>query len=116
MRLRLHSRSMHIVIYRWRSKPEQEEVFVRGWLRVTQAIYRTRGSLGSRLHRADDGTWVAVAQWPDRSTWQLAHDAGPADSDGGEMMRSSAELVSEEHLEVVDDQCRDQPWAPGSAD
>jgi hypothetical protein len=107
---------MHIVIYRWRSKPEQDESFRRGWRLVTQAIYRTRGSLGSRLHRADDGTWVAVAQWPDLRAWQLAHDAGPTDSDGGEMMRSSAEFVSEEHLEVVDDLCRDQPWAPEPAD
>ncbi|HEV7210214.1 MAG TPA: hypothetical protein VGN47_00690 [Blastococcus sp.] len=56
---------MFAVIYRWRLHPGHEESFTTGWELVTAAIRNTCGSYGSRLHRADDGTWVAYALWPD---------------------------------------------------
>ena len=42
-----------------------EAQFIDGWKRVTRAIYDTCGSYGSRLHRCEDGTWLAYARWPD---------------------------------------------------
>ena len=59
---------MFAVVYRWRLHPGAEDSFVEGWQRVTRAIHATCGSYGSRLHRADDGTWVAYARWPDAAT------------------------------------------------
>jgi hypothetical protein len=41
---------------------------VDGWNWVTRAIQQSCGSYGSRLHRADDGSWVAYARWPDEQT------------------------------------------------
>ncbi len=40
-------------------------------------IARNLGGLGSRLHRLDDGTHAAYAQWPSRELWQAAQDPTP---------------------------------------
>lgn len=60
------------VIYRWRVVPGREQQFQEAWETLTQEIRAHEGGLGSRLHRAADGTWVAYAQWPDRGTWEAA--------------------------------------------
>ena len=52
-----------------------EESFIEGWSRLTEAIRETRGGMGSRLHKSDDGWWVAYAQWPDRQTWESSQTA-----------------------------------------
>ena len=56
---------MVTAIYRWRIEDGMEAQFIDGWKRVTRAIYDTCGSYGSRLHRCEDGTWLAYARWPD---------------------------------------------------
>jgi heme-degrading monooxygenase HmoA len=102
---------MFIVIYRWRLKEGRESVFRQGWREMTKSIYLARGSLGSRLHRAEDGTWVAYAQWPDEETWRRAREAGSANEDAARKMREgSAGLISEEYLEVADDLLRAEPY------
>jgi hypothetical protein len=61
---------MFTVIYRWRIRAEMEEAFLRAWHRRTEKIYSTQGSLGSRLHREDDGTYCAIALWPSQDAWR----------------------------------------------
>jgi len=68
------------VIYRWRLAPGTEAAFCDAWAEVTLAIGRDRGGLGSRLHRGDDGIWLAYAQWPDRASWEAARALPPAES------------------------------------
>jgi quinol monooxygenase YgiN len=68
------------VIYRWRLRPGTEAAFRDAWAEVTAAIRRDRGGLGSRLHRADDGSWLAYAQWPDRASWETAQSLPSADA------------------------------------
>lgn len=53
-----------VVLYRWRIRPGCEDGFVSAWSQVTRSL-RAAGSLGSRLHRGDDGWWYGYAQWPD---------------------------------------------------
>ena len=54
---------MFIILYRWRIKPEKEAQFIEAWSEIT-AFYRENfDSLGSRLHRGDDGIFYAYAQW-----------------------------------------------------
>lgn len=107
---------MLIVIYRWRLKAGREDVFRQGWREMTGSIYRMRGSLGSRLHRAEDGTWVAYAQWPDEKTWRTAREAGSANEGAAQKMREgSAELLSEEHLQVVDDLLSAGPYSESAS-
>jgi heme-degrading monooxygenase HmoA len=96
-----------IIMYRWRLKEGHEAIFREGWREMTESIYRLRGSKGSRLHRAEDGTWVAYAQWPDEETWRRAREAGSANEAAAQKMREgSAELISEERLQLMDNLLR----------
>ena len=66
---------MFVAAYWWRVHPGKEEQFRAAWRRGTELITAKYGSLGSRLHRAEDGRFIGVAEWPDRATWQRAFDA-----------------------------------------
>jgi heme-degrading monooxygenase HmoA len=95
---------MFIALYRWGVKEGREDRFREGWRRLTEEIYGRRGSYGSRLHRAEDGTWVAYAQWPDRESWRASGGAAAVDGEAAEMMRESIEVSHPPVLmEVVDD-------------
>jgi quinol monooxygenase YgiN len=95
---------MFVALYRWKLKEGREEKFREGWRRHTAEIYRECGSLGSRLHRAADGTWVAYAQWPDRRAWEAARQVAVADTEAPAMMKESIEVSHPEILmEVSDD-------------
>jgi len=79
---------MFAVVYRWRLQPGREDSFAQGWELVTRAIRATCGSYGSRLHRADDGTWVAYALWPDSESRDRCDHA----EDEGERLMAEAVL------------------------
>jgi quinol monooxygenase YgiN len=83
---------MFCVIYRWQLKPGREDDFLAAWERLTRAIRDDRDGLGSRLHRAENGLWVAYAQWPDRATWEAAQERESPDPDATAAM---AETVAE---------------------
>jgi len=96
--------SMFVAIYRWRVQPDREQAFVQAWTRLTELIFQTAGSLGSRLHRCDDGTFLAYAQWPDRELWEKSTVDGEAAAACRGIMRESAtELTPDLHLEVIVD-------------
>ncbi|NVK55793.1 MAG: antibiotic biosynthesis monooxygenase [Alteromonadaceae bacterium] len=63
---------MYIVMFEFVVKPGREADFLAAWPRVTQGIYLFKGSLGSRLHKSEEGQWIAYAQWPDRDTFERA--------------------------------------------
>jgi hypothetical protein len=54
---------MIVVFYRWRLKQGRRAEFEVAWAEVTAAL-RARGSGGSALFVAQDGTMVGVARWP----------------------------------------------------
>ena len=72
---------MQAYLYRWKLAAGREQDFVSAWSTVT-SVLRTRGSLGSRLHRGDDGWWYGYAQWPDAARRSQAFSAA-TDDDGG---------------------------------
>ncbi len=82
---------MFVIVYRWRLKVGSEQRFRVAWARMTDAIRTTRGSLGSRLHRAADGTYVAYAQWPSRAHYDRQTTSGSADADAGSEMAACVE-------------------------
>ncbi|MDT0278384.1 antibiotic biosynthesis monooxygenase [Blastococcus goldschmidtiae] len=86
---------MFAVLYRWRIDPDREDAFRQGWELVTRAIHRSCGSHGSRLHRADDGTWIAYALWPDAATRERCDHA---EDEGRRLM---AEAVVERFPETT---------------
>lgn len=97
------------VMYRWRLKPGSEERFVDGWHRVTAAILDACGSFGSRLHRCEDGTWIAYARWPSDEVRRRCFDGPPLDPEGSRMMRDAIdEEYDEVRLQVVDDLLRER--------
>lgn len=74
------------VIYRWRIRSGLEEQFQRAWATATESFMAERGALGSRLHQASDGAWVAYAQWPSRKAWEVSRELGQVDSRAGALM------------------------------
>lgn len=66
---------MFVAAYWWKVHPGKEDQFRAAWRRGTALIQAKYGSLGSRLHRDDQGRFIGVAEWPDRATWQAAFDA-----------------------------------------
>lgn len=60
------------VVYQWRAKPGMEAEFIDAWTRLTREMMRIGQARGSRLHRLDNGNFVAYAQWPDRGAWEKA--------------------------------------------
>lgn len=65
---------MFCVVYEMKIKPEKDEDFRQSWHQHTEALVEQCGSLGARLHRSDDGSYIAYAQWPDRETWMKGHE------------------------------------------
>lgn len=94
-------RAVFAVVYRWRLLPGREAQFVDGWERVTRAIRASCGSFGSRLHRRDDGTWLAYARWPDERARARCQASEP---EGRRLMREAvAEDLGETRSEIVSD-------------
>ena len=77
------------VIYRWRLHPGMECQFQQAWERATPLLMRQRGALGSRLHKAEDGTWFAYAQWPDRKAWEQSRALPSVDPEASRQMREA---------------------------
>ena len=66
-----------VVLYSWKLHPTKEAQFQEAWNQLTEVLHVQYGVLGSRLHRADNGTWVAYNQWPDRDTWERSRASPP---------------------------------------
>ncbi len=97
------------VVYRWVVKEGMERQCREAWARLTEAIRRERGGLGSRLHVAEDGSWVAYAQWPDRETWAAAQLQDPPDREAAEQMDAAIEarlapIAMEPQLDLLGEQ------------
>ena len=92
------------VVYRWRLRDGMEDRFQRGWEAITERLLAERGALGSRLHRAGDGTWLAYAQWPSRQAWERSREQGTADPGAAALM---AESVLESFPPILLDPVRD---------
>ncbi len=79
------------VIYRWRIRGGLEEQFQQAWETVTKALLTKSGALGSRLHQAEDGSWVAYAQWPTKDVWERSRELGSLNSAAEAAMREATE-------------------------
>jgi len=91
-----------VVLYRWRLHPGMEASFVESWSRLTELL-RHAGSLGSRLHRGNDGIWYGYAQWPSAETRQRAFSQALDPAASAHMRAAIAETLPEILLEPVAD-------------
>lgn len=95
---------MFIAFYRWKLKAGKEDQFRAAWAKVTRAIREKCGSLGSRLHKVEDGTWAAYAQWPTKELWQADRTLDAETNIARQKMREAIEEdLPELHLTVSDD-------------
>jgi heme-degrading monooxygenase HmoA len=94
---------MFIALYRWKLKPGKERQFRRAWSTVTLALRERFGSLGSRLHRCEDGTWAAYAQWPNKKSWKAERKDAEIAAAGKLMRASIAESLPSSYMTVRDD-------------
>ena len=77
-----------IMLYRWRVHPGSDDQFVEAWSSITQRLREERGSLGSRLHKGDDGLWYGYAQWPSADVMSNAFQQ-PVDELAAARMRAA---------------------------
>ena len=98
---------MFAVMYRWKLHAGSEDNFRRAWSEMTESIAAAYGTHGSRLHRSDDGEFIAYAQWPSRARWEQAQQAPSVNATAAEAMRA---CISERFpivpLDVLDDLLR----------
>ncbi len=95
--------SAFMVLYRWRLHDGAEVEFIKAWSEVTACLRDRWGSLGSRLHRGEDGLWYGYAQWPDQETRQTAF-SDASDIPARKRMRDTiAETLPEIVLDPVSD-------------
>ena len=94
---------MFCVLYKFTVKAGCESTFRHNWVAVTQWLYRHAGSFGSRLHRANDGSYIGYAQWASHDKWK--EDRANAELQSHvQAMRESCEEVEVLHeLDVTDD-------------
>ena len=101
---------MLIALYELRSKSGREKDFEKAWSEVTDAIYATQGSMGSRLHKTETlGHYIAYAQWPSREVYEAANASrySEAQQDALRRMRDAMESADTLYLmEVCDDRLR----------
>lgn len=94
---------MIVLLYRWRVDPTKEDQFIENWRSITQYYVDNCGSLGSRLHRGNDGLFYGYAQWPDMETRERAV-LGPSLTDAGLKMKDAVrETFPDIKLEPVAD-------------
>lgn len=95
---------MFAVIYRWRVDRKHEEEFQRRWHEITQDIMRDHGGGGSRLHRAENGDWVAYARWPSKEDRDRAFaDYSKNPNRSIPQREGKADLIEETWLKITDD-------------
>lgn len=66
---------MLCLIYRFHIRPGLSDRFREEWSWLTSKLIEENGSLGARLHRVDDTTLIAYAQWPDLDSWRKGESA-----------------------------------------
>jgi heme-degrading monooxygenase HmoA len=95
---------MIAILYSWRIKPGKEQQFTEAWSQVTEFLRDKRGSLGSRLHRGNDGLFYGYAQWKSDEERQNAFQNSVEINDAIEKMRDSIkETLPEIMLEPIAD-------------
>lgn len=74
-------KSQFAVIYRTYLKPGMEEAYKTAWEKIATYFVEKRGAIGSCLHQASDGMWVAYSRWPDSKTRDASWPGSNAPSD-----------------------------------
>ena len=107
---------MLIVLLEFQVKPGMDDEFIDAWNATTINIYQKLGSLGSKLHRSDNGVYIGYAQWPSEEVYDQEHQLSIEDEAIRERMRQTlvngrAKLLHK--LTVVSDLTQETPFQIG---
>jgi heme-degrading monooxygenase HmoA len=94
---------MFVILYRWRIKPEKEAQFIEAWSEITAYYRENFDSLGSRLHRGDDGIFYAYARWNSAEDREKAFKNSPKFEVAVKMKEAIKESFPEVSLEIIED-------------
>ena len=96
---------MFVVLYRWRIKPHLEAQFVENWSARTAYLREKYDTLGSRLHRGNDGIWYSYAQWKsaEQRTQAFALESKTISEVSQKVQEAIEETFPEIQLEIVSD-------------
>lgn len=99
---------MFAILYSFQVKPGQEPQFETAWETLTRLFLEHANSLGSRLHKPLNGTYIAYAQWPDRQTWERSGERLPTEAEAVRQAMGQAchKISILEQLEVARDLLR----------
>ncbi len=103
---------MFAVLYSFNVLPDKSKDFIEGWSGLTNLIYEYENSFGSRLHKIAPNTYIAYAQWPDKSTWKNSGSKLPEQASVfSKLMKDCcAEIKTENELELVADLLKSQQF------
>lgn len=96
-------------MYNWKVDPKLESEFLRVWHVRTMKIEQSLGSYGSRLYRADNGTYVAIALWPSEQQWAKPESPLPDDAEDAAIFAQAVEHLSTQKLTMLDDLWHPRP-------
>ncbi|WP_139958840.1 antibiotic biosynthesis monooxygenase family protein [Flavicella sediminum] len=97
---------MFVVIYSFKIKPGQNDRFLKCWSKLTRMIYQYENSLGSRIHKQSENTFIAYAQWPNSDTFHNSGNNLPEESIElrNKMRAACLEFKIIDKLELIEDQ------------
>ena len=94
---------MLIGLTRWKLKADLEQQFIEHWSEITSYYMENHGSLGSRLHRGNDGLFYGYAMWPSIEQRATAFGAGGEHPARAAMLEAIEESLPEVLLDVEAD-------------
>ena len=94
---------MFVASYCWRIKNGFEQQFIDAWAETTAYYFEKFDSLGSRLHRGDDGLFYTYAQWKSAEQRENAFKNIPELAVREKMHEAIEEFISETILEPLSD-------------
>ena len=93
---------MLTTFFRWQVDANNRLEFKSAWADLTEAL-KAQGSLGSALFQGSDGSFCALARWPDKKTRDAAFDALAGHPSAHVMKTLFAESVDRLDLDLLDD-------------
>lgn len=94
---------MFVVLYRWKINVGMEQQFIDAWSERTAFIREDYDSLGSRLHRGNDGLFYGYAQWKSAQQREISFQIRSESEAGKRMNEAIAESLPEIILETISD-------------
>lgn len=103
---------MFTIIYQFQVKKNNASEFMDAWKQLTQLIYKYEGSLGSRLHKQNDNSFIAYAQWPNKKKWQNSGNKLPEYTQEvrTKMRKYCTKIEILHELECIEDLLKPEPY------